>query len=119
MSYRMTLDHIDTITADNRNLTTRIAGLEAERDHHRVGLVRVRAEANAALARAAELEAALLALVEAMPVCDNCGKPATIFSCDGYNDHTHGCDACGGLAGVVKHAAALRAALLLLAKGGK
>ncbi len=57
MSDRMTLDHIDTLTADNRDLTARIAGLEAERDHHRDGLVRVRAEANAATARAAELEA--------------------------------------------------------------
>lgn len=93
MSDRMTLDHIDTLTADNRDLTTRIVGLEAERDHHRAGLVRVRAEANAALARAAELEAALRALVEAMPRChvsSRCGKPATRYGA--HNDTPTWCD---------------------------
>lgn len=123
MSDRMTLDHIDTLTADNRDLTTRIVGLEAERDHHRVGLVRVRAEADAATARAAELEAALLALVEAMPKCHVCYGTGTMpIRCTMCHDSTwdHECNdrnvpctACSS------SAAPLRAALLLLAKGGR
>lgn len=122
MSDRMTLDHIDTLTADNRDLTTRIVGLEAERDHHRAGLVRVRAEANAALARAAELEAALRALVEAMHTCDGadgnggCNRVALrgMFG----DDFRLACDEHADDMSEIIYGPQLRAALLLLAKGG-
>lgn len=116
MSDRMTLDHIDAITADNRDLTTRIVGLEAERDHHRAGLVRVRAEADAALSRAAELEAALRALVESMPKCwrQGCERPGL------WDDGDEPwCDEHAPAHAVARDCAdALAAALLLLAKGG-
>lgn len=121
-------DHIDTLTADNRDLTTRIVGLEAERDHHRAGLVRVRAEANAALARAAELEAALRALVEAQPGCRayrdhgsmlsgvTRGAPATVR---GPGNSSTFCDEHKAeWMSELPQAQAVRAALLLLAKGG-